>query len=90
MAGRTSGSGSGGSSSSSSRKVVKKIHKAAAKIPGMKTKVTEGRAAKRYENIMFHSKVTDMRKKAAKNPGGHLMWDKKPGSTAFPKRGKKK
>ena len=98
MAGRTSGSGSGsssgrgsgGSSSSSSRKVVKKINKAASKIPGFNSKVTEGRAAKRYENIMFHSKVTDMRKKAAKNPGGHLMWDKKPGSTAFPKKGKKR
>lgn len=69
---------------------IKKLHDWAKSIPGFDSKVSPGRAVARYKDIMFHSKVEELRKKSEKNPGGHLMWDKKPGSTAFPKRGKKK
>lgn len=77
-----------GKSGGASNKVVKKVHKAAAKIPGMNTKVTPGRAAKRYGDIAFPG--TYGKRFEGKKPGGHLMWDKKPGSVAFPKKGKKK
>jgi len=72
------------------KQAIKGIHKAAAKIPGMNTEVSPGRAANRYKDIMFHSRVTELKKKAEKKPGGHLMWDKKPGDVAFPRKGKKK
>jgi hypothetical protein len=66
MAGRSPRTGSGGSSSSSSRKVVKKIHKAAAKIPGMSMKVKPGKAADRYKDIYFPSTMDKRRKEWAK------------------------
>lgn len=68
---------------------VKKLHSWAKEgIPGFNSKVSPGRAAKRYGEIAFPG--TYRKRFEGKKPGGHLMWDKKPGDVAFPRKGKKK
>ena len=77
----------GKATKATNKQAIEGMHKNS-KIPGMNSKVSPGRAAKRYGDIAFPG--TYRKRFEGKKPGGHLMWDKKPGDVAFPRKGKKK
>ena len=65
------------------KQVRKQVSSAAKSIPGIKSG-GKAKAADRYKDIAFPSRSIEKYKDA--KPGGHLVWDKKTGEIAFPKK----